>query len=64
MLAIALKPNYCETCCTSWPSASARHSGVRTTSIYPLPKMLPDRALGYSSPADYEQATMQEVAVA
>jgi hypothetical protein len=30
----------------SWPSESARPSGVRTKSIYPLPKMLPDRALG------------------
>src|SRR5215217_1636568 len=31
---------------TNWPSESARHSGVRTTSICPSPKMSPDRALG------------------
>jgi hypothetical protein len=36
----------CSVPTTSWPSGSARHSGVRTTSIYPFPKMLPDRALG------------------
>src|SRR5215211_1328705 len=30
----------------SWPTEYARHLDVRTTSIYPLPKMSPDRALG------------------
>src|SRR4051794_10803547 len=30
---------------TSWPSASARHSGVHTTSTFPLPKMSLDHAL-------------------
>jgi hypothetical protein len=29
----------------SWPTEYARHLDVRTTSIYPLPKMSPDRAL-------------------
>src|SRR5215213_6001353 len=29
----------------SWPSESARRLDVRTTSIYPLAKMSPDRAL-------------------
>src|SRR5215207_318731 len=29
----------------SWPSEYARHLDVRTTSIYPVPKMSPDRAL-------------------
>ena len=29
---------------TSWPNEFARPSTVRTTSIYPLPKMLLDRA--------------------
>ena len=33
-------------CLSSWPSESARRLDVRTTSIYPLPKMSPDRALG------------------
>src|SRR5215204_2917746 len=33
---------------TNWPSESARHSGVRTTSICPSPKMSPDRALATS----------------
>jgi hypothetical protein len=28
----------------SWPREYARHLDVRTTSIYPLPKMSPDRA--------------------
>jgi hypothetical protein len=31
----------------SWPTEYARHLDVRTTSIYPLPKMSPDRALGH-----------------
>jgi hypothetical protein len=30
----------------SWPTEYAWHLDVRTTSIYPLPKMSPDRALG------------------
>src|SRR5215204_7529142 len=34
---------------TNWPSESARHSGVRTTSICPSPKMSPDRALGVAA---------------
>ena len=29
----------------SWQSESVRRLDVRTTSIYPLPKMSPDRAL-------------------
>jgi hypothetical protein len=29
----------------SWPTEYAWHLDVRTTSIYPLPKMSPDRAL-------------------
>ena len=29
----------------SWPTEYARHLDVRTRSIYPLPKMSPDRAL-------------------
>src|SRR5215211_4393899 len=29
----------------SWPTEYARHLDVRTTSIYPLPKMSPDRAI-------------------
>src|SRR5215211_210904 len=32
----------------SWPTEYARHLDVCTTSIYPLPKMSPDRALGNS----------------
>src|SRR5215213_2437506 len=31
---------------TSWQIGSAESSTVRTTNIYPFPKMLPDRALG------------------
>src|SRR5215217_3117284 len=33
----------------SWPTEYARHLDVRTTSIYPLPKMSPDRALGLAA---------------
>src|SRR5829696_2559434 len=32
---------------TSWQIGSAESSTVRTTNIYPFPKMLPDRALGW-----------------
>jgi hypothetical protein len=38
------KPKGCSAS-TSWPSASARPSGVHTTSIYPWPKMSLDYAL-------------------
>jgi hypothetical protein len=31
----------------SWPTEYARHLDVRTTSIYPLPKMSPERAIGW-----------------
>src|SRR5215203_6988069 len=33
---------------TSWQIGSAESSTVRTTNIYPFPKMLPDRALDSS----------------
>src|SRR5215208_4885415 len=40
----------------SWPTEYAWHLDVRTTSIYPLPKMSPDRALGLRDVpwADYD----------
>src|SRR5215207_2424368 len=51
---------------TNWPSESARHSGVRTTSICPSPKMSPDRALDNlllnSVPdASYERGRLHEM---
>jgi hypothetical protein len=36
----------------SWPTEYARHLDVRTTSIYPLPKMSPDRALAEEAGLD------------
>jgi DnaJ-domain-containing protein 1 len=42
----------------SWPTEYARHLDVRTTSIYPLPKMSPDRALGVGLGASQKEISV------
>src|SRR5918995_1541896 len=47
---------------TSWPSESAWRLDVRTTSIYPLPKRSPDRALGGKNIRANKASSYAEVA--